>query len=155
MANPEGKIQQTDKKKSTNVNTSGKGANAQVPSSVSKKFNWGAFFFFELWGFCNKQYIAIVGVVLSFIPFLGILINLGMRIYYGINGNKWAWQNNYYPSVSVFHESQQRWCYAILYYLIFVAVIGILWTVFFAAMFSSFMNLGGMGGSSLPYSPAY
>ena len=149
MSNPEINENRIPKKRPENVNTSGKGPNAKVPEAVKNKFNWGAFLFFELWGFLNKKYLAIAGVLLMFIPLIGILINLGMRIYYGIKGNEWAWQNNYYPSINVFHETQQRWNYAFLFYFILFIVLVIVYISFSAVIFTSvFGGLGGLGGTS-------
>ena len=43
------------------------------------------------------------------IPFLGMILGFGLQIWFGINGNKWAWQSTRYKSIQEFHDIQKKW----------------------------------------------
>ena len=74
----------------------------------------------------NRAYITLlvfVGTVLSFIPFIGWLVPLGLGIWFGIKGNTWAWQNKKWQSVEHFHAVQKNWAIAGLIVFLFFCVI--------------------------------
>lgn len=111
------------------VNNSGQGSNTPVLDIVSKRFNWGAFWFTWIWGLCNRTYITLVIfpiAILTLIPFVGGLIQLGCCIWFGIKGNEWAWQNKKWDSIEHFHEVQKIWAIA---GTIVVGVLGTLMTI--------------------------
>lgn len=93
-------------------NHSGEGKRYPVPNIVKNKFNWGAFYFVWIWGLFNKTYITLIifaTMLLAIIPVIGVLINLGVQIWFGVKGNEWAWQNKRFKSVKAFHEYQKKW----------------------------------------------
>lgn len=97
------------------LNTSGQGPNAQVPEQIAKEFNWGAFLLSWIWGLGNSSFITLViipAALLSFIPFAGFLIQLGLAVWFGMKGNTWAWQNKQFESVEKFNEYQKKWAVA-------------------------------------------
>ncbi len=134
MSNPEMNVDQRPQRKPENVNTSGKGPNAPVPSAVKNKFNWGAFFLSWIWGLYHKAYLTLlvflalpVAIFLKFlfpegntINSIVNVVNIILCIWFGIKGNEWAWQGRHYKSISQFHESQKKW---VKWYLIILFVI--------------------------------
>ena len=122
-----------------------------------KHFNWGAFCFAWIWGLGNGSlrktwYIFIFDLLLqisSLIPVICpfvILISLGIRIFYGINGNIWAYEGRAWYSIEDFVNTQQRWAkmasavisaivMAILFLLLLVFLVGV-----------SVFNVGGQAG---------
>ena len=106
------------------ANNSGQGKDSPVLDVVSKKFNWGAFLLSWIWGLGNRTYITLlifVGAVLSIVPILGFVAQLGLCIWFGIKGNTWAWQNKKWQSIEHFHEVQKKWAVA----GVIVAILGI------------------------------
>lgn len=98
--------------KNNKTNNSGQGKDSVVLDIVAKKFNWGAFLFTWVWGLFNKSYITLIVLPLSFlnfIPFLGTIVYAGVCIWFGIEGNKWAWQNKEWDSIEQFHKVQKKW----------------------------------------------
>lgn len=94
------------------ANNSGMGKDSPVLDIVAKRFNWGAFFFSWLWGLGNRSYITLIIfpiAILDIVPILGTIVLLGILIWFGINGNKWAWQNKKWKSIEEFHKVQKIW----------------------------------------------
>lgn len=91
-----------------NGNGSGMGKGSAVPDVVARKFNWGAFFLTFIWGIGNKSYITLLILLAAVIP----ILPLGMCIWFGIMGNRWAWQNKEYSSVEEFQQIQKNWAIA-------------------------------------------
>ena len=60
----------------------------------------------------GKQYPDCLSIVLSFIPYVGIILALIFSIYCGIKGNEWAWQNKEWIDLKQFHEVQKKWAAA-------------------------------------------
>ena len=117
------------------ANMSGWGSNYPVPKEVAKNFNWGAFFLSVIWGFGNKAYkisMSALGITLMvyYSPVFGFIDNrladLCISIYFGINGNKWAWQHKHFDSVEKFHKSQKKWAIAGIIFYITINVLLIL-----------------------------
>lgn len=122
--------QQSLPKSGTNLaNNSGAGKDSPVLDIVAKRFNWGAFFLSWIWGLANRSYITLVifpAAILSIIPFLGIFVQLGLCVWFGINGNKWAWQNKKWNSIEEFNAVQKKWAIAdTIVEIIFVILIPI------------------------------
>lgn len=117
---------QTAQAPQTGENNSGQGPNTPVPDIVARKFNWGAFLLSWIWGLGNKTYITLlmfVGMILSIIPIIGGFIVLGLLIWFGIEGNTWAWQNKRFESIEHFHEYQKKWVIAGIVVLFLNAII--------------------------------
>lgn len=96
------------------VNTSGQGVNAQLPEEL-KSYNWGAFLLNWIWGLGNKTYITLTifaTLLVSWIPFVGPLVPLGLSIWFGMKGNEWAWQNKQWESIEQFKDVQKKWTIA-------------------------------------------
>ena len=81
--------------------------------------NWGAFGFTWIWGLGNGSFKQtwpyVICDLIPFIPFvnylwfLAALVSFGFRIYFLINGNKWAYENRAWWSLTDFTETQKRW----------------------------------------------
>ena len=106
-----------------------------------KRFNWGVFGFVWLWGLgngsFNKTWISIVVDIaagfLNIIPLIGPILvfaaMIGIRIYLGINGNKWAFENRAWWSLTDFTETQKRWATAtaiIVGFYVFIMILTII-----------------------------
>lgn len=87
-------------------NTSGTGDAA--PSSISHKFNWGAFLFNWIWGIKYNKWVLLIILFLLFIPY-GFIPALLMAIWAGINGNQWAWEEVQYKNEEDFNYAQRSW----------------------------------------------
>lgn len=122
-------------------NTSGMGSKYPAPANVANRFNWGCFLLTWIWGIGNKTYILLVAllfILLGFIPIIGPLAALGLTIWFSIKGNEWAWQNKKWESVEHFHKIQKRWAIAGVIVLLVNILIGILISVsLFALSFSA------------------
>ncbi len=91
-------------------NTSGMGAQAQIPAEI-KGWNWGAFFFNWIWGLFNNTFIAL----LTLIPCFGWI----MAFVLAVKGNEWAWRNKKWESVERFKQVQRNWAWAGLGLMLF------------------------------------
>lgn len=93
-------------------NTSGQGKGSYVPPEVLGKFNWGAFFLPWIWGIGNFVWLALIVLLLGFIPFVGVIASLVFCIWLGIKGNELAWQSKQWISIYHFHKVQKTWAIA-------------------------------------------
>ncbi len=119
-------------------NTSGKVKNSNIPTTVLKKFNWGALVLNWVWALRYKPITAIILIVLFCIKAIFVIMDIktiaiilelsiyGYIIWMGINGNKWAWQKYHYKSEKEFHMIQQRWAKAIIFVTVIPFIIGVL-----------------------------
>ncbi len=148
------------------INTSGKGPTAKVPLEVVKHFNWGAFFFDWIWGLCNNSYIPLISLALGIMfciysqiadtptkyahsydsgsmNFFGIqvIIFIVLKIWYGIKGNTWAWQNKEWENSEYFHHIQKIWAMVGTgIYLGLFLIMGLIF-LFFGLLFLGFRGL--------------
>ena len=104
-----------------------------------QRFNWGAFFFTWIWGLFNNSYLTLLYfIVLIFyrFPILSSIISLIFWIWFGICGNRWAWENKRWKSIKHFNDVQRTWATAgtILFGICFLIVfifIGIIQEYYF------------------------
>jgi len=80
----------------------------EMPEEL-KAFNWGAFWLTFIWGSAYNIRITYLVLLSSLIPFVGILLTLGLSIYFGTKGNEWAWKSNKFSSIQSFKQSQKMW----------------------------------------------
>ena len=92
------------KKKRDIINNSGQG-DVPIVKVVTDKFNWGAFFFTWIWGIHYKKWITLLIFPAILIPPIALIL----QIWFGIAGNKWAWQSTRYKSIQEFHNIQKKW----------------------------------------------
>lgn len=85
-----------------------------IPEEV-KHFNWGAFLLNWIWGIMHKKYITLLYFPACLIPIAG---PLAISIWFGIEGNKWAWESQQWDSVEKFNQTQQNWVR--LWFVLFV-----------------------------------
>jgi hypothetical protein len=83
------------------------GANTPVPEEI-RGWNWGGFLLTWIWGIGNNVWISLIAL-LSFIPWIGLVIELVMRIILGVRGNEWAWQRKKWDSIEHFKKTQRTW----------------------------------------------
>ncbi len=106
------------------ANNSGKGTSTPVLDIVSKQFNWGAFLLGWIWGLGNKCFFTLMAVPIPRIPYVGLIINFGLCVWFGIKGNEWAWQNKKWESVEVFQQNQRKWAIAgIIFHIVLIFAI--------------------------------
>ena len=136
------------KKKKDIINNSGQG-DVPVVKLVTDKFNWGAFFFSWIWGIKYKKWIMLLIIPAYMIPFLGMILGFGLQIWFGINGNKWAWQSTRYKSIQEFHEIHKKWATAAVIIMIIniIATIGILLLSFQQGISQNMMSTQKQGFS--------
>ncbi|MBR6099133.1 hypothetical protein IKP85_05235 [bacterium] len=134
--------------------------NAAELETELRKFNWGACGCTWMWGLGNGSFnktwhvliVQGVWILMNYIPFLNILglltlpAYIGLMIYYGFNGNRWAFENRAWWSLEDFTATQRRWAIVtitVLCITILCVIIGIIiFFVAFAAMLSSFGAFG-------------
>ncbi|MBS7526209.1 zinc ribbon domain-containing protein [Fusibacter paucivorans] len=68
---------------------------------VQRKWSWGAFTFTWIWGLFNGTYIAF----LTLLPMFGILF----KIFLGVKGNTWAYQNRKWESDQHYVDTMHKW----------------------------------------------
>lgn len=71
-----------------------------------KRFNWGAFLMNWIWGIMHGKYITLLYFVACLIPVIG---PIGISIWFGFSGNKWAWQSRNWASIEEFNQCQRNW----------------------------------------------
>ena len=59
--------------------------------SILDTWNWGAFCLSWIWGVCNGIYWPLLIIVCNFIPYIGLLLSLGICMCLGLKGNVLAW----------------------------------------------------------------
>ena len=99
-----------------------------------KHFNWGAFGFTWLWGLGNGSFgktwhiliLDIMSGLASKYALIVVAFAFIIRVFYGVNGNKWAFERRAWYSVEDYTETQRRWA------KIFALLFG-LFMIFFAA----------------------
>lgn len=154
---PQRPLPQRKKKRKDIINNSGQG-DVPVVKVVTDKFNWGAFFFNWIWGICYKKWIMLLIIPAYVIPFVGALIGLGLQIWFGINGNKWAWQSKRYRSIQEFHEIHKKWAIAgIILIAINIVIFIAMFAFFFQQGASQMMNMQKQGFTinGQPYDGSY
>ena len=86
---------------------------------------------------------AVVGTILLSVvgvKFLISIICFGLRIYYGIKGNRWAWQNKRWESIQKFHSVQKVWAIVgtvLMGFLCTLCVIGVVAAMTIPSLVSS------------------
>ena len=90
-------------------------------NSVLSHFNWGAFVFDWMWGLANgclgKMKIIFLIYILMLIPLINIIAffaYIGVKIYFGIKGNEWAYDGRAFYNPKDFEDTQNRWGIAAL-----------------------------------------
>jgi len=106
----------------------GMGANTPVPEEI-RGWNWGGFLLTWIWGIGNNVWISLIAQ-LSFIPWIGLVIELVMRIILGVRGNEWAWQRKKWDSIEHFKKTQRTWMWwgvsALIAQVIFFVALAVL-----------------------------
>lgn len=126
------------------INNSGQGKGSVIPEEI-KAFSWGAFCLNWIWGCFNGSFITLTifaSVLLAFIPLIGWIAPLALCIWFGKNGNEWAWQNKKWESVEHFHKVQKTWATV----GIILAILGIISSVLGTVI--SFLLAGAIVGAS-------
>lgn len=103
--------------------------NDELPYEI-RRFNWGAYCFNFIWGIFNNSYLTFLIFIVFLIPvnysiYSGI-VSMVLGIWFGINGNKWAWENKEWKSVEHFNYIQRKWAIAGIIFAIisvFIALI--------------------------------
>ena len=77
----------------------------EIPAEI-KHFNWGAFLMNWIWGIMHKKYITLLYFPACIIPVIGPIL---ISIWFGLEGNKWAWKSKNWESIEQFNEVQTNW----------------------------------------------
>ncbi len=127
-------------------NGSGKGKNAPVPDIILKRFNWGAFFLSFIWGIGNRTYITfliLLSGIFAIIPIIGALVPLGMCIWFGIMGNRWAWQNKEFASIEEFERIQKNWAIAGLTISVVLTIVSVMTAIMLGSVMMEMLQTQG------------
>lgn len=81
------------------------GERVNLPKEI-RYFNWGAFLLNWIWGIMHKKYITLLYFPACLIPVIG---PLAISIWFGLAGNKWAWETKDWESPEKFNEVQRNW----------------------------------------------
>ena len=73
-----------------------------------KHFNWGAFLMNWIWGLMHRKYITLWYFAACIIPVLG---PIAISIWFGIKGNKWAWESKNWQSIEEFERTQKDYIF--------------------------------------------
>ena len=94
-------------------NTSGGGADVEVPKGARSWFNLGAFLFPVLW--CHSMgmpswgtAIFVLNIASRYIPYV-YFVKLPVCVYLCVMGNRMAWQNRRFNSIEDFRRCQMIW----------------------------------------------
>jgi hypothetical protein len=93
--------------------------NEDLPEEL-KHFNWGAFLLNWIWGIMHGKYITLLYFVACLIPIVG---PLAISIWFGIEGNKWAWNSGTWKSVEEFNKKQRAWVKLWIILLVFSIIL--------------------------------
>lgn len=83
----------------------------EIPKELTE-FNWGAFLLTFIWGIRFRAWVTLLAI-----PFIWIQMPLGLnwllfiilQFYCGFNGNKWAYQIEYWKKPADFRRTQAKW----------------------------------------------
>lgn len=95
-----------------------------------KKFNWGAFGLWPIWGFANGMWwLFLVNIVIGWLPATAVSsMYIIMSVYMGMKGGELAWKNKKWRSISHFINVQNSWkiwgivCFALTIVLFVVLI---------------------------------
>jgi hypothetical protein len=128
------------------------GPNTPVPEEI-RGWNWGGFLATWIWGIGNNVWISLIAL-LGFIPWIGWIIELFMRIILGIHGNEWAWQRKKWESIEHFKKTQRTWMWWGASLLIAYVIFGIALVVLMFSLYKIGANLGlnpNLWGNLMPW----
>jgi hypothetical protein len=76
-----------------------------------QRFHFGAFALWWVWGPLHKKDVLFWALPLGFIPFVGWIASLGLGLWAGVNGYRWAWESGRFSSLYEFDETERAWNY--------------------------------------------
>ena len=104
--------------------------NGPLPEEL-KGWNWGAFLLSWIWAIGHNVWIGLIALIGP--------ASLIMAIILGIKGNEWAWQYRQFKSVEEYKEIQKAWMKWGIIAAIAQLVLGIIFIILYAAIFSAVM----------------
>ena len=110
------------------------GGMAAVNDADLRGFNWGAFFLTWIWGLNHKKPILLLVLVVGFVPFVGGRIHLGLAIWIGSMGNRWAWESGRFRTLDDMRATERVWTAWGVGILIAGLIVGIIAAVLFFAL---------------------
>lgn len=105
-------------------------------SNDLKHFNWGAFLLNWIWGIMHGKYITLVYFPACLIPVIG---PIAVSIWFGLVGNKWAWDSKNWSSIEDFNQIQRNWVK--IWLILFVLGLIISAKIFLILFFVSNINI--------------
>ena len=86
--------------------------NAALPDEL-RGWNWGAFLIGPIWGIGNRVWIALLPLLLIFMPQSVVVLTLivygAFGLLLGYKGNEWAWRARRWESTEQFKRAQRTW----------------------------------------------
>lgn len=98
---------------------------AEVDQALGK-WNWGAFLSGWIWAVAHKCWWPLAILLVSWIPYLGIIASLCLAVYLGLNGSRIAWRSGKYADFEAFRKAQRSWAIA----GVVLFVLGVIYTAF-------------------------
>ena len=108
----------------------------QSPSGRLRGFNWGAFALTWIWGLYHRAYVTLLYPLVQIVVFvttnpagigpihsypvnfyIHIATLLGMSTWFGLSGNKWAWDSRRFATEDRCVRAQRLWAVAGILYL--------------------------------------
>lgn len=100
-----------------------------IPREMSSGFNFGAFFATWIWGLIHRAPMSLLALALDLIcvavvafAVIGHFLEAGigilwvghfpMMVWFGIQGNRWAWKSEKYESAEACKAAQKKWAWA-------------------------------------------
>lgn len=107
------------------LNSTNKSNIKQIPNEL-KDFNWAAFLLTFVWGYKYKAWITFLAIPLLIFQLpLGLnwILLACLQLYCGINGNEWAYKQDYWKKSKDFRITQMKWAVAALTFYIIVPLL--------------------------------
>jgi len=113
-------------------------AKAKVPKEVKKRgFCWAAFVLGLIWVIGNKAWMPGLLLLIEFIPYVGWLWGLALRIYLGVTGHQLAWESREFESLQQYQDTMNAWHRGTMIYLWFVVGSIVIWSIIFISLIGS------------------
>lgn len=103
-----------------------------LSAATATKFNWAAFLWGWLWGVNHKKPITLISLAVGLIPYLGGIVGLGLGIWYGTQGNRWAWESGRFQTEDEMLACQRIWVKWWLWILVGTLVLAVLGAILIA-----------------------
>jgi hypothetical protein len=89
-----------------------------------QRFHFGAFAIPYVWGPLHNKDILFWTLPLCFIAFVGWIFTIGLSVWAGVNGYRWAWESGRFKSLKEMDDTEGAWISWGIVWFIITFVIG-------------------------------